>query len=265
MIVAGRPARRRGWPARSWIGPALALVLVSACTSTSAASSTGTTSVFPSSTAAAATAAPTSTSTATADSAVPKATANDLAKNSAHRLVAIDGESFKLKVDYWTTVDAATWDVTGPKNVHLLAYLQPAAATTSPNVVIDRFSPAFTLLAANTGLQGVAAGNIVDADAGGTAIDSAGISGSGLPGFLLTDKVSYGSQFGTTGVSAALMDRWQQLAPHQVLSEAALQRAGVYAVRAAMTYRLLVRNAGDTGWHRRTVVDTLTVPVKVRS
>lgn len=256
------------------------LLLASACTaatSGAAASSTSTGSTSTGSTSTPSTSTGTATSTTsaatpatspsaslTADQPVPKAPANDLAKNSAHRVLAIDGEQFKLKVDYWTTVDSSTWTATGAKDVHLLAYVQAAAGVKPPDVVIDRFSPAITLMAASTGLTGVSAGNVVDPDAGGGATDASGASmgGSGLPGFLITSTVSYGSQFGTAGVSDALATRWQQLAPHETLSEAALQHAGVYAVRVSMTYRLLVRNAGDAGWHRRTVVDTITVPVR---
>ena len=271
MTTTGRPAGRRhrlAWCAA--LGAAL--LLATACTASAAtgAASSGTVPVSGTATAAGTTAAATAASTSspllTADQPAPRAPANDLAKNSAHRVLAIDGEKFKLKVDYWTTVDSTGWDATGAKNVHLLAYVQAAAGVKTPDVVIDRFSPAFTLLASNTGLDSTAAGNPVDPDAGGaTDASGVGLGGTGLPGFLITGTVSYGSQFAAAGVSDELAARWQQLAPHQSLSEAALQRAGVYAIRVSMTYRLLVRNAGDPGWHRRTLVDTLTVPVKARS
>jgi len=255
-------------------GPALvgvavgAALLLAACTATSAPTASTGTATSPSRSAAATSGTPTSTVapvSLTADQTLPKAPTNDLAKNSAHRVLAIDGEKFQLKVDYWTTVESTTWDATGAKNVHLLAYVEPAAGVKPPDVVIDRFSPAFTLLAGSTGLGGVAAGTTIDPDSGGGATDVAGAAVGGLPGFLITPTVSYGSQFGTAGVSDELADRWQQLAPGQALTEAALRRAGVYAVRVSMTYRLLVRNAGDAGWHRRTVLDTLTVPVRATS
>lgn len=247
-----------------------AALLLAACTSTTApsgATGVGASGVATSASRPAVAGPVTSISTPaplTADQTVPPAPANDLAKNSAHRVLPIDGEKFKLKVDYWTTVESTTWDATGAKNVHLLAYVQPAAGSKPPDVVIDRFSPAFTL-AGSTGLGGVAAGNTVDPDSGGGATDVAGAAVGALPGFLITPTVSYGSEFGTAGVSDALADRWHQLAADQALTEAALQRAGVYAVRVSMTYRLLVRNVGDPGWHRRTVLDTITVPVKARS
>ena len=272
MLGRAAPGRASRGSARAVLcgGIGAALLVISACTATSGVATSST----PPSAAASATAS-TASSPATAstlpsltpDQPVAKVPANELAKNSAHRVLAIDGEKFKLKVDYWTTVDSATWDATDAKDVHLLAYVQAAAGVKPPDVVIDRFSPTFALLAGSTGLNGVSGGNVVDPDAGGSATDAsgAGLGAGGLPGFLITQTVSYGSQFGTVGASDALATRWQQLAPRQPLSEAALQTAGVYAVRVSMTYRLLVRNAGDAGWHRRTVVDTITVPVKSRA
>lgn len=259
------PAAGRRPGRAALVGVVGAVLLLAACTSATdpAGAVTGSTSSTDQPTSSAAVPVPTSAPTSlTADRPVPKAPSNDLAKSSAHRVLAIDGEKFKLKVDYWTTVESTTWDVTGAKDIHLLAYVQPASGSKPPDVVIDRFSPAFTLLSAATGLNGVAAGNTVDPDAGGAATDSSGGGVGELPGFLITPTVSYGSEFSTAGVSDALAQRWQQLAPRQALTDAALQRAGVYAVRVSMTYRLLVRNAGDAGWHRRTVLDVLTVPVK---
>lgn len=243
----------------------LCAVLATACTTpTGSAGSvtSGTVGPPPSTTTAPST--PTSRVSLTPDAPVPAAPPNDLGKDSAHRSLAIDGETFELKVDYWTTVAATTWDVTGAKNVHLLAYVLPAATGKAPDVVIDRFIPSFTLMAGSTALDGVAAGSPADPDAGGSSDATAGGT-NGLPGFLITKTVSYGSQFAVDGISDALAQRWQQWAPGQALTKAALRHAGVYAVRASMTYRLLVRNAGDPGWHRRTVVDTLTVPVKAGS
>jgi hypothetical protein len=282
MSIDRRPTATRR-PRRVALGAAVgAALLLAACTATSSPAGSATESTSPAglsvssaglSVAGAGAAvsgarAATSVSTAaplTPDQPVPKAPSNDLAKSSAHRVLAIDGEKFKLKVDYWTTVESTAWTITGAKDIHLLAYVQPAAGSKPPDVVIDRFSPAFTLLAGSTGLNGVAAGNTVDPDAGGAATDVSGSGVGDLPGFLITPTVSYGSEFSTVGISDALAQRWQQLAPQQAMSEAALHRAGVYAVRVSMTYRLLVRNVGDPGWHRRTVLDTLTVPVKSRT
>ena len=242
----------------------LCVVATAGCTATTGSAGTSTPGTVTSGAIAATATTATTRVSLTPDTPVPAATPNDLAKDSAHRSLAIDGESFELKVDYWTTVTSTTWDATNAKNVHLLAYVLPGATGKAPDVVIDRFTPTFTLLAGSTVLDGVVAGNAVDPDAGGSSDATAGGT-TGLPGFLITKTVSYGSQFAVDGVSDSLAQRWQQSAPGQTLSEAALQHAGVYGVRASMTYRLLVRNAGDPGWHRRTVVDTLTVPVKAGS
>ncbi len=193
---------------------------------------------------------PATTPPLTAAAPIPTATANDLKKNSAHHSVPVDGEKFLLKVDYWTTVDSATWSATGSKDVHLLAYVDPAAGTTAPSVVVEQFDAAFTLQAATPGLDGLPVGRYQD------------MVGSNIPGFLITPTISYGTAFGTTGISQDLLQRWQFLAGAQPLTEAALQRAGVYAVAVSVTYRLLVRNPGDAGWHRRTAQDDLVVPVR---
>jgi hypothetical protein len=186
----------------------------------------------------------------TASSPVPTGTANDLKNNSAHHTVAIDGEKFLLKVDYWTTIDASTWGAMGTKDVHLLAYVDPAAGATPPSVVVDEFDSVFSLMAANPGLDGVTIGNFSDR------------ASSSITGFLITPTISYGTAVPNSGISAALAQRWQFLAGSAPLTEAALQRAGVYAIKVSFTYLLLVRNAGDSGWHRRTVLDELTVPVR---
>ncbi len=43
------------------------------------------------------------------------------------------------------------------------------------------------------------------------------------------------------------------------MTESALVAAGVYANRITFTYRVLVRNTGDAGYHQRILQDTLTV------
>ena len=186
----------------------------------------------------------------TADYPVPTGTPDGLKDGSAHHRVPVDGEKFALKVDYWTTVDSTTWGAVGREDVHLLAYLDPAAGSTTPAVMLDRFASAFALRAANHNVDAVVLAQFEDhADAA-------------VPGFLITPTLSYGTQFSTAGVSPDLAARWQMLAPGEQLSEGALQQAGVYAVQVTMTFYLLVRNAGDAGWHRRVVVDELTVPVR---
>ncbi len=181
---------------------------------------------------------------------IPAAPPNDLKDNSAHHDVAVDGETFRLKVDYFTTVDAAGWTVLGPKNVHLLAYLNPAQGPKLPDVVIDYFEARVALVAVSPDLDGLVIDQMQD------------VAGSQIPGFLITPQISYGTVVATGGVGAPLLTRWQSLGGDVPVSEAALVQAGVYAIRMSFTYRLLVRNTGDLAWHRRTVIDQLTVPVK---
>ena len=215
------------------VGLVAALSVAAGCTSTAAP------------------AAPVATTTAIlAVPPVPAAPQNDLQDNSAHHEVALDGETFRLKVDYFTTVDATTWTVLGPKNVHLLAYLSPVQGARAPDVLIDRFDAQFSLLAANPDLDGLVTDVAQDA------------AGSQIPGFGITAQISYGTVVSTGGVTDALLGRWQSLGGPLPVTETALVQAGVYAVRVSFVYRLLVRNAGDVNWHRRTVLDQLTVPVK---
>ena len=183
----------------------------------------------------------------TADRGLPTDTVNDLGSGSAHHQLAVDGESFRLKVDYFSTGDTKNWTSLGPKNVHLLAYLNPAADSTAPQVVIDNFQAQYRLLAANTELDGLVVDSVTD-QAGATP-------------FLITPKVSYGSVVATTGVTPDLLARWQSLGGRLPLDETALRTAGVAGFTVTFTFRLLVRNTGDAGSHRRTVTDQLTVPV----
>lgn len=200
--------------------------------------------------AASATSVPVTTAPLTATRSIPTGTVNDLKNNSAHHDVALDGESFRLKVDYFTSVDAATWGAIGPKDVHLLAYLNPVAGAKAPDVLVDEFDAQYSLVAANSGLDGLVIARTQDR------------AGAAIPGFLITAKVSYGTVFPTAGISPELVQRWQDLGGPTPIEEASLQLAGVYAVKASFVYRLLVKDTGDAGWHRRTVLDELTVPVK---
>ncbi|HEV7656037.1 MAG TPA: hypothetical protein VGP36_15085 [Mycobacteriales bacterium] len=63
------------------------------------------------------------------------------------------------------------------------------------------------------------------------------------------------------GFSSALVSRWSYLAGTQPLTEQGLVKAGVYANRLTFDDSLLVRDAGDAGYHKRSVTDSLTVPV----
>ncbi len=218
------------------VGIAVALVVMNGCTSSGTTGSPASVTT-------------TSATSISASGPIPAAPQNDLKDNSAHHNVALDGETFRMKVDYFTTVDATTWTALGPKNVHLLAYLNPAQDTKAPTVVIDQFSAETSLLAANSDLDGLVIDRAQD------------IAGSQVPGFLVTSQISYGTVVSTAGVTDSLLARWQSLDGPLPVDEAALQRAGVYAVRMSFTYRLLVRNVGDANWHRRTVLDQLTIPL----
>ena len=61
------------------------------------------------------------------------------------------------------------------------------------------------------------------------------------------------------GFSDELASRWTTVAGDQPLTETGLVAAGVYANRITFTYRVLVRNTGDAGYHQRILQDTLTV------
>ena len=172
---------------------------------------------------------------------------SDLASGSAHHNLAVDGESFALKVDYWTTTPVAQWSAMGDANLHVAAYLNPTG--TAPDVMIDNFSVEWNLDALTPGLNGLALGRTVDAPAGSDA------------GFQITKAISYSTVSDHSGADDALFTRWNQLAPGQAISAAALAKAGVYGITIDVRYDLLVKNAGDKQWHRRTVVDQLNAPL----
>ena len=230
--MSQRPGRHRSAAISAALG---LLIAVTGCTATQTAAPSTAPTV-------------TTTSEITAERAAPSDTVDDLSSGSAHHQLAIDGESFRLKVDYFSTGDAKAWTSVGPKDVHLLAYVAPAADSTAPQVMIDDFQGQYRLLAENAGLDEV----VID-----ETVDQAGANG-----FLITPKISYGSVVSTTGVTTELLARWQALGGRPPVDAAALQQAGVYGVAVTFTFRLLVRNAGDAGWHRRTVIDRLTVPVQ---
>jgi hypothetical protein len=139
------------------------------------------------------------------------------------------------------------WTPLSAKNVHLLAYLLPAAGATAPQVLVDNVQGQYRLLAANTDLNGLVVDQMVDQ--------------AGATGFLITPKISYGSVLTTAGVTTDMFTRWLALGGRPPIDDVTLRKAGVYGFTVEMSFRLLVRNPGDTGWHRRTVDDQLTVPV----
>ena len=196
-------------------------------------------------------AAPTTTAAASliATGTVPSIV-NDLATNSAHHTLKVDGEQFSLNADYWTEYDAAAWQTLQPKKVNLSVHLVPAASTAGdpPEVLIGSFSGITTLLAAMPGLDG-------------SPIAVSNQEPNAIPGYLITENFPYDNALAIEGFSDALSARWAMVAGEQPLTEPGLVAAGVYGNRITFSYRLLVKNTGDAGYHQRILQDTLTMTV----
>jgi hypothetical protein len=175
--------------------------------------------------------------------------ANDLASNSAHHTLPVAGEQFSLNVDYWTDYNAAAWQTLQPKKVNLSVHLAPAATTTGdpPEVLIGSFSGVTTLLAAMPGLDGL-------------PIAAADQDPNAIPGYLINANYPYDNVLTIEGFSDALAARWATVAGAQPLTESGLVTAGVYGNRITFSYRVLVKNTGDAGYHQRILQDTLTIP-----
>ncbi len=188
-----------------------------------------------------------SPATLTATGAIP-VVANDLASNSAHHSIEVPGEQFALTVDYWTDYDAPNWQTLQPKKINLSVHLAPTAtaAGDTPEVLIGSFSGVTTVLAAMPGLDGL-------------PIAATNQEPSAVAGYLINANYPYDNVVTIEGFSAPLVDRWQDVAGDQTLTEPALVAAGVYANRITFTYRILVRNTGDPDYHQRILQDTLTV------
>lgn len=225
---------------------AAVLVLAGCDLSTTGSGASSTVPVTTTATAAVTTAAPTP-ALLTATGPVPTAVVNDLQTGSAHHNLAVDGENFHLKIDYFTTSNPSTWNAFTDKNVHLLAYLNPEAASTPPEVLIDNFQAQYRLRAANPALDALILAGTQDQPVGSN------------PGFLITPVISYGTVFTTEGVTPELLARWQSVAGKQPLSEAAMTKAGAFGIDITFTYRLLVRDKGDTNWRHRTTTDHLAI------
>ncbi len=173
---------------------------------------------------------------------------NDLADNSVSHPLEVPGEAFGLTVDYWTSYDAAKWQTLQPKSVNLSVHLKPTGdGSAAPEVLMGGFGAVATLTAAMPGLDGLPIAESFDHSAS-------------LPGYLITKDVPFDAVVPIEGYSTALLDRWRALAGDQPLTEQGLVDAGVNGNRLTFTYRVLVKNAGDRGYHLRVVQDTLTVP-----
>lgn len=127
-------------------------------------------------------------------------------------------------------------------------HVRPAAGR-APEVVLGSFRAQTALRAVDPGLDGLPIAVTEDRPPAAVA------------GFLMSASYPYDTVVPVEGFSAPLVQRWSFLAGDQPLTEQALVTAGVYANRIAFTYGLLVRNAGDAGYHKRSVTDSLTVPV----
>ncbi len=174
--------------------------------------------------------------------------ANDLATNSAHHSIAVPGEQFSVTVDYWTDYDASAWQTLQPKQINLSVHLTPAATVTGdpPEVLIGSFTAVTTLLAAMPGLDGL-------------PIAVAEQEPGAIPGYLINVNYPYDNAFSIEGFDPTLIERWTLLAGDQSLTDPALVTAGVYGNRITFSYRILVRNTGDAGYHQRLLQDTLTM------
>ncbi len=172
---------------------------------------------------------------------------NDLANNSVSRSLKVPGEQFGLTVDYWTTTDAATWQTLQPKTINLSIHLQPVrGATDVPEVLVGSMTAVTSLAAAMPGLDGLPIADTVDTP-------------TGVAGYVISTDFPYDAVVPIEGYSEPLLRRWQALAGDQPLTEQGLVDAGVYADRLTFTYRVLVRNKGDVGYHQRVVQDVVTV------
>ncbi|GAA2000049.1 hypothetical protein GCM10009818_08540 [Nakamurella flavida] len=218
-------------------GVAVGLILLTAC-------SAPTTTAAPAPTSAASEA-PT---TLTASGVAPSVT-NDLAEGSAHHDLSVAGEPFALTVDYWTTGDPSAWSSLAAKDMNLSLHLVPVAGTTTPDVALSRSSVVTSLRSTNPGLDGLVTSTTVDQ------------APAALPGYSMSVNFPYDQVAPVRGFGPDLIGRWTLLAGEQPLTDEALGTAGVYANQIDYTYDLVIKNAGDAGYHKRTVTDSLTVPV----
>jgi len=129
--------------------------------------------------------------------------------------------------------------------VTLSVHLAPVAGAAGdpPEVLNGSFDGVTTLLAAMPGLDGL-------------PIAVANQEPTAIPGYLVNVNYPYDNVLSVEGYSDALANRWKEVAGDQPLTEPGLIAAGVYANRITFSYRLLVKNAGDAGYHQRILQDT---------
>ena len=183
----------------------------------------------------------------TASAPAPKTT-NDLAQNSAHRTLKIPGEGFVLTVDYFlTSYDATKWQTLAAKDVSVSAYVKPSGGGPVPQVMLGSFEARTELRAVDPGLDALPVAAMDDRPP------------SAVAGYVMSAAYPYSAVVPVDGYSSSLVDRWRYLAGNQALTEQGLVKAGVYANRLTFSYGLLVKD--PTGYHKRSVIDSLTVPV----
>ena len=177
----------------------------------------------------------------------PGVVTNDLATNSAHHVIPVAGEGFDLAVDYWTDADVAHWKSAGAKKLNLSLHLSLHPGAAQQTVLLYSLEVSVSVLATTPTFQGLV---IVD------ATDTA----SGLPGFAVSDVYPYDSVVNVPAMAQPLVDRWRSVEGNKPMTSAGLRKYGVYANQISYIYNVLVKNAGDVDYHKRTVTDVLTVP-----
>jgi hypothetical protein len=177
----------------------------------------------------------------------PGVVTSDLASNSAHHVIAVPGEGFDLSVDYWSSTDIAHWQSAGAKQLNLSLHLALHPDAPVQDVLLYDLTVAVTIKATTATFEGL-------------QIVSASDTASGVPGFLVSSVYPYDSVVNVPAMAQPLVDRWKSVSGDKPLSSAGLRGYGVYANQIGYTYNILVKNQGDTDYHKRVVTDVLTVP-----
>jgi hypothetical protein len=194
-----------------------------------------------------------SASKSASPSPTPSAIVNDMAQNSAHHVLPIDGENFDVKVDYFcTSYDASKWQTLEAKAVSFSVHLVPKAGLPDqPRVVVTQFQAVTTLVSSNSQLNGYVLSTTSDNAAGS--------------GYLISDVYPYEGTVSIAGYTTALADQWRSVTGKtNKLDEKALVASGVYANKMTFTVSLVVTNFGDTAGHKRTINDALTIVTTTR-
>jgi hypothetical protein len=177
----------------------------------------------------------------------PGIVTNDLASNSAHHVIPVPGEGFDLSVDYWSSTDIAHWQSAGAKQLNLSLHLSLHPDAPAQDVLLYDLTVAVSIKATTATFEGL-------------QIVAASDTASGVPGFLVSAVYPYDSVVNVPAMAQPLVDRWKSVSGDKPLNSAGLRDYGVYANRISYTYNILVKNPGDSEYHKRVVTDVLTVP-----